>query len=172
MQTRLRISTISRVTSRRRASILSRRFLGRKCRRWYCLQPRRYSAPQTLSQANQKQNLFSTRSEAEHREQRKKVANAYSLDSLLRLEDAVDGCGKLFLRKMQDYADQGQPVDLGAWLQYYGMSLEISIRTWPDIDVAFDVVGEFTFESRLGFLEKGTDVEGMMQAVCFGYESY
>ena len=66
-------------------------------------------------------NLFSTRSEAEHREQRKKIANAYSLESLLKMEDAIDSCGKLFLDKMQPYADEGRPVDLGEWLQYYGM---------------------------------------------------
>lgn len=66
-------------------------------------------------------SLFSTRSEAEHREQRKKIANAYSLESLLKMEDAIDDCGKLFLSKMQGYAEKGEPVDLGSWLQYYGM---------------------------------------------------
>jgi len=30
---------------------------------------------------------------------------------------------------------------------------------------AFDVVGELTFEKKLGFLEKGGDVDGMMQAI-------
>ena len=62
-------------------------------------------------------NLFSTRSEAQHREQRKKIANAYSLESLLKMQDAIDDCGKLFLWKMQSYADEGKPVDLGMWLQ-------------------------------------------------------
>jgi hypothetical protein len=30
---------------------------------------------------------------------------------------------------------------------------------------AFDVVGEFTFQKKLGFLEKGGDVDGMMAAI-------
>ena len=94
-------------------------------------------------------NLFSTRSEAEHREQRKKIANAYSMESLLKMEPAIDECSKLFLRKMGEYADRSEAVDLGAWLQYY----------------AFDVVGEVTFAKRLGFLEKGGDVDNMMQAI-------
>lgn len=94
-------------------------------------------------------NLFSTRNEAEHREQRKKIANAYSLESLLKLEDAIDSCSEMFIEKMRAYADEKKPVDLGAWLQYY----------------AFDVVGELTFETKLGFLEKGGDVDGMMAAI-------
>lgn len=30
---------------------------------------------------------------------------------------------------------------------------------------AFDVVGEVTFGSKLGFLDKGSDVDGMMAAI-------
>lgn len=65
-------------------------------------------------------NLFSTRDEAEHREQRKKVANAYSLESLLKMEHAIDDCSRLFITKLGEFADQGKEVDLGKWLQYYG----------------------------------------------------
>lgn len=64
-------------------------------------------------------NLFSTRSETEHRKLRKKVASAYTLDSLLKMEPEIDDCSKLFLSKMGEYADRGEPVDLGKWLQYY-----------------------------------------------------
>ena len=31
-----------------------------------------------------------------------------------------------------------------------------------DVDVAFNVVGELSFESKLGFLDRGGDVDGMM----------
>ena len=51
-------------------------------------------------------NLFSTRSETEHRQQRKKIANAFTLEALLKKEGAIDDCGKLFLQKMHGYADQ------------------------------------------------------------------
>ncbi|TKX20155.1 pisatin demethylase-like protein 4 [Elsinoe australis] len=94
-------------------------------------------------------NLFSTRSETEHREQKKKIANAYTLESLLRMEGRVDDCSRLFLGRMGGFADKGEEVDLGAWLQYY----------------AFDVVGELTFAKKLGFLEKGADVDNMMAAI-------
>ncbi|OCL14764.1 putative cytochrome P450 pisatin demethylase [Glonium stellatum] len=94
-------------------------------------------------------NLFSTRDEQYHRDQKRPVANAYSMTSLLAKEDAVDSCTMLFMEKLAGFATEKTPVDLGAWLQYY----------------AFDVVGEFSFAKKLGFLEKGTDVDGMMEAI-------
>lgn len=55
----------------------------------------------------------------------------------------------LFMDRLSEFASKNEPVDLSAWLQYY----------------AFDVVGEVTFASQLGFLEQGTDVDGMMKAI-------
>jgi hypothetical protein len=94
-------------------------------------------------------NLFSTRDEAYHRAQKRPVANAYSLTSLLVKEDAIDSCSTLFMYKLGQFADQKRSIDLGAWLQYY----------------AFDVVGELSFAKKLGFIEKGEDVDGMMEAI-------
>jgi cytochrome P450 len=73
-------------------------------------------------QGKAQMNLFSGRSEQEHREQRKKVANAYTMESLLKMEPAIDDCTKIFLGKMAEYADRDEPVDLGSWLQYYGIA--------------------------------------------------
>ncbi|EOD51764.1 Cytochrome p450 [Neofusicoccum parvum] len=94
-------------------------------------------------------NIFSTRDEAYHRDQKRPIAAAYSLTSLLAKEDAVDSCSKLFIEKLKAFADEKKPVDLGQWLQYY----------------AFDVIGEFSFAKKLGFLEKGADVDGMMETI-------
>ncbi|EKG16143.1 Cytochrome P450 [Macrophomina phaseolina MS6] len=94
-------------------------------------------------------NIFSTRDERYHHEQKRSIAAAYSLTSLLAKEDAVDSCSRLFVDKLGAYADAGEPVDLGQWLQYY----------------AFDVIGEFSFARKLGFLEKGADVDGMMETI-------
>ncbi|KAF7167617.1 hypothetical protein CNMCM6106_003096 [Aspergillus hiratsukae] len=94
-------------------------------------------------------NLFSTRDEMFHREQKRPVANAYSMTSLLELESAVDSCTEIFINQLGRFAKNGTPVDLGMWLQYY----------------AFDVVGEFTFAKKLGFLQEGKDVDGMMEAI-------
>lgn len=94
-------------------------------------------------------NLFSTRDTVYHREQKKKVAHAYSLTSLLGSEEAMDSCTELFTSRLDEWATTNKPIDLGAWLQYY----------------AFDVVGEVTFAQKLGFLETGADVDGMMETI-------
>ena len=65
-------------------------------------------------------NLFSTRDEAQHREDKKKVAGAYGLEALLKMEPAIDGCGELLLGKMREFAERGEVVDLGRWMEYYG----------------------------------------------------
>ncbi|KAK5092857.1 hypothetical protein LTR70_006037 [Exophiala xenobiotica] len=94
-------------------------------------------------------NLFSTRDPINHRIEKRKVGNAYALPRLLESEEAVDSCINLFTSRLDEFASQNKPVDLGAWLQYF----------------AFDVVGELTFSQKLGFLEQGRDVDGMMQAI-------
>lgn len=93
-------------------------------------------------------NLFSTRDPEYHRVEKRKIGHAYSLPSLLQSEAAIDSCLDLFMSRLSSLAAAG-PVDLGAWLQYF----------------AFDVVGEITFAQKLGFLEQGKDVDGMMKAI-------
>jgi cytochrome P450 len=94
-------------------------------------------------------NLFSTRDPDEHRVAKRKVGAAYSLPNLLQSEAAIDSCIQLFISRLEELTANGPAIDLGAWLQYF----------------AFDVVGEVTFASKLGFLERGTDVDGMMKAI-------
>ncbi|KAJ5360020.1 Cytochrome P450 E-class group I [Penicillium concentricum] len=94
-------------------------------------------------------NLFSTRDETYHRHQKRIVANAYSVSSLLELESSVDSCTEIFTSQLSKFATKGTPMDLGVWLQYY----------------AFDVIGEITFAKKLGFLEQCRDIDGMMQAI-------
>ncbi|KAF2483106.1 cytochrome P450 oxidoreductase [Neohortaea acidophila] len=92
-------------------------------------------------------NLFSTRDPEQHRVEKRKVGAAYSLGNLLAMEDQIDSCTRLFCDRMEEA--NKSPIDLGAWLQYY----------------AFNVVGEPTFSQKLGFLEGGQDVDGMMKAI-------
>ncbi|PLB33726.1 cytochrome P450 [Aspergillus candidus] len=94
-------------------------------------------------------NLFSERNTQAHREQKRLVANAYSLSHMLEMEHAIDSCTEIFMRKLRASADAHEPIDLSSWLQFY----------------AFDVVGEMTFATKLGFLERGTDVDDMMSTI-------
>ena len=88
-------------------------------------------------------NLFSTRDQEFHRVEKRKVGAAYLLPNLLQSEAAIDSCVTLFMDRLKDFAVKEEPVDLGAWLQYY----------------AIDAVGEVTFASKLGYLEKGKDFD-------------
>ncbi|ESU15399.1 hypothetical protein FGSG_13459 [Fusarium graminearum PH-1] len=94
-------------------------------------------------------NLFSTRDPVYHRDQKKKVAGAFSLTNLLESEDAIDSCTELFISRLDQWAADGKRIDLGMWLQYY----------------AFDVVGEVNFAQKLGFLATGGDVDGMIKTI-------
>lgn len=94
-------------------------------------------------------NLFSTRNEAEHRDLKKPVAGAYSMSALLEMEGAVDSCSDLLMKRLDELGTAGKAFDLGDWLQYY----------------AFDVVGVLTFNEKLGFLERGFDVDGMVKTI-------
>jgi hypothetical protein len=63
------------------------------------------------------------------------------------METAIDTCTSEFLSKLRERCNSA--IDLGTWLQFY----------------AFDVVGTLVFGKKLGFLEKGRDVDGIMQMI-------
>ncbi|KAK9381370.1 cytochrome P450 [Kockiozyma suomiensis] len=94
-------------------------------------------------------NLFSTTDPVYHRKQKKLVANAFAMSSLLEMESAVDSCSQLFMQNLHRMSATGAAIDLGTWMQYY----------------AFDVVGEVCFAQKLGFLETGGDVDGMIRTI-------
>jgi hypothetical protein len=87
-------------------------------------------------------DLFSQQDEKKHGARRRNVANAYSLATLLGMEEYVDQCSTLLLRAFEKFAQTKQAVDISPWLQYY----------------AFDVVGELGFGKKFGFIEAGKDI--------------
>lgn len=80
---------------------------------------------------------------------KKPIANAFSLTTLLTNEPAVDSCTNLLIDKLVKFSDEKNLIDLGEWIQFY----------------TFDVVGELTFAKKLGFLETGGDVDGMIETI-------
>ncbi len=99
-----------------------------------------WGAPQISSHPDQ----FTCIDEKEHLRYRKIVAPVYSLANVLKHEDHIGKCTILFLERMTEFADKGETVDIGHWLQMY----------------AFDVVGELSFGNMFGFMEKNTDIGG------------
>lgn len=73
------------------------------------------------------------------------------MSTLVNFEPLVDSTTVAFLNRLKEqYADRQGPsgiVDFGTWLQYY----------------AFDVIGELTFSKRLGFVDRGVDVDNIIK---------
>ena len=56
------------------------------------------------------------RDEKFHTERRRILNPIYTMSSTLEQEKYIDACMDLFGRRMSDYADSGEIVDLGKWL--------------------------------------------------------
>ncbi|OJJ68595.1 hypothetical protein ASPBRDRAFT_199027 [Aspergillus brasiliensis CBS 101740] len=93
-------------------------------------------------------DVFATRDEDLHRRMRRPIANLYSISNLTNFEPLVLSTMQYFFARLDElFTDRDQVVDFGQWLQFF----------------TFDVMGEVTFSRRLGFLEKGGDIEGVME---------
>lgn len=93
--------------------------------------------------------LFSDQSISRHSENRRQYQSTYSMSSLISYEPYVDQCTDLFCQRLQELANADMYVDMGHWMQCY----------------AFDVIGIITFSKRLGFLDKGEDIKGVISAL-------
>lgn len=56
-------------------------------------------------------------------ENRRKVANAYSMTALVEMEQFVDNCSAVFMERLNEFAQNKQMFDLGHWLQCYAVGL-------------------------------------------------
>lgn len=96
------------------------------------------------------QTIFATQDEGIHRALRRPIANLYSMSKLVSFESYVDVTIKYFFERLdQAFVRPDRVCHLADWLQYF----------------AFDVIGELTFSRRLGFLERGSDVDGIIQNI-------
>jgi hypothetical protein len=72
------------------------------------------------------------------------------MSSLVQFEPLVDSTIEIFLEQLESRFEgklgSDGICDFGTWLQYY----------------AFDVIGELSFSKRLGFIERGQDVNGII----------
>ncbi|KAI0128207.1 cytochrome P450 [Hypoxylon sp. NC0597] len=94
-------------------------------------------------------NLFAERNTQMHAQQRRQYQNAYSMSSLIEYEPFVDECANLFSQRLSELSQSGLPVNMGHWMQCY----------------AFDVIGCITYSKRLGFLDQGEDIGGIIAAL-------
>jgi cytochrome P450 len=88
--------------------------------------------------------------EEKHKAAKRPIANAYAMTTLLDYEPYVDATSTLFVERLTTlFARENRSCDFGQWIQWY----------------AFDVIGEMTFGQRLGFLEQGKDVAGLIKTL-------
>ncbi|KIX00635.1 uncharacterized protein Z518_09700 [Rhinocladiella mackenziei CBS 650.93] len=100
-------------------------------------------------------SLFTDANIQRHAHDRRMVAAGFSMTALMEMEGFVSNCVAIFETRLDEFADQKEPIDMGNWLQCY----------------AFDVIGEITFARRFGFLDRGKDVGNIMKALD-GFLSY
>ncbi|KAK4174348.1 putative cytochrome P450 pisatin demethylase-like protein [Triangularia setosa] len=102
--------------------------------------------------------LFTTTSNDYHAKLKRGSARAFSMDVVVGLEEYVNKCISVLLQRVREVSDGGKkPLDPVAWMQYF----------------AFDVLGEINFSKDLGFLEAGSDKDGIIAAIgqILGYVS-
>lgn len=94
--------------------------------------------------------MFATQDEGLHYLLKRPIAQIYSMSNMVSFECFTDSTIRVFFKEIDKRFVQTKGIcDLGAWLQYF----------------AFDVIGEITFSRRLGFLERGEDVDGIIQNI-------
>ncbi|KAL9095874.1 MAG: hypothetical protein Q9165_001871 [Trypethelium subeluteriae] len=95
-------------------------------------------------------DVFATRDENVHRQMRRPVANLYSATNLTRFEPVMTSTLQYFFSRLDElFTDKKVDLDLFKWIQLF----------------MFDVLGEVTFSRALGCLEKGEDVEGVIEGI-------
>lgn len=85
------------------------------------------------------ESLFSTRSKKRHAMKRRMVAHSFSMQSLYHFEPYADTTIGIFLRKMDEFANTGQPFDIYFWFELFTM----------------DLMGELAFGQSFGTLKAG-----------------
>jgi len=95
-------------------------------------------------------DVFATLDEDVHRQMRRPVANLYGIGNLVSFEPLITSTLRHFFSRLDEkFTDRGDKLfDMYDWLQFF----------------TFDVIGEVTFSRRLGFLDAGGDIEGVIEA--------
>jgi hypothetical protein len=92
-------------------------------------------------------NIFSTQDADYHLALKRTLGTLYSTTAVSGLEYHLDECTDMFMAKMNEIiGPKGSgPVDLASWFQWY----------------AFDALVAVNFSRKFGFMESGTDLDGI-----------
>ena len=73
-------------------------------------------------------DTFTVTDEAEHASHRRIVNPVYSMTSILKNESAMDECLTWLIKRLGEYADRQEVMDLGHWLEMYFTIASLSGR--------------------------------------------
>lgn len=102
-------------------------------------------------------SMFADRNMKRHADTRRRFQAVYSMSNLVGYEAYVDQCAELLQKRFRERCQGEEEISLVHWMQCY----------------AFDVIGDITYSKRVGFLDKGEDIGGLMAALqrVFTYSS-
>ncbi|GAM43296.1 hypothetical protein TCE0_047f17995 [Talaromyces pinophilus] len=94
--------------------------------------------------------IFTTTDEQLNKDMKRPVSSLYSLSNVLHHEGLVDQTIEFFISELKrKFADTNSACNIDDWLHFF----------------AFDVMSEVTFARRIGFIERGTDVDGTIAGI-------
>lgn len=103
---------------------------------------------------NSAPGVFATQNKKLHAFLRKRVSGAYSMSAILKFEQYIQSCLDLMMIRLKSHADKGDIVDMSNWTNA----------------LAFDVVGELGYGSKLGHLDTETDVMNLRKNIYSGFQ--
>lgn len=112
-----------------------------------------YPVQRAVAHGKSIESLFNATDNKYHAKLRKAIASTYAVSTVVQFEPLVDSTISTLIDELdQRYLNKDGEAgicDFGTWLHYF----------------AFDVIGELAFTERIGFLERATDVDGVISNV-------
>ncbi|EGP86754.1 putative P450 monooxygenase, partial [Zymoseptoria tritici IPO323] len=99
------------------------------------------------------ESVFATRNHQDHQFLRKRVFKTYSMSSILSMEHLIDEVVDLSLRQLHCHVMDNRPVRLDRWTMFF----------------AYEVVSNLALGHLKGFLERGEDVNNIIDSNHTGF---
>ncbi len=110
-------------------------------------------------------SIFSERDPHQHSKRRRAVASAYSMNSLVKLEEYVEDVSELLLKRLDELVEtQAVAADMSGGGQDAVKTRPVRIDPWFHY-FAMDVVGELAFGQSFNLLHRGKDDERFLTGV-------
>lgn len=95
------------------------------------------------------ENMFSLRDVTRHSNLRRNIGGLYTRAAAKDLEPKMQSCISVFLAEIARRIGSGQrELDMSVWLHFF----------------AYDSLGEINVSKKLDFMEKGVDINGLIEA--------